>query len=183
MYLADAFVQLTLYSRYLFDQFIHKNWTHDLGVASAMLYCLSFRNMSKKTKNIFIPLSFMCDWYWDENKSDGACMWRHTFTLWAYKNAKTLCPNTFKALQKVLSCFQWESLYDCVLAETHIHLTFEVESSEMFPEVLKVSKNMARVKMCSDSCLYLLRIWCSGYYWCPDVLPYFCILYKCVPFF
>lgn len=85
--------------------------------------------------------------------------------------SQTLCPNTFSALQNVPSCCQWDVLYRCMLEETHIHLTFEVESSEMFPDVLKLSENMAHLKkISSDSCLYLLRTWCSGYYWCPDVL-------------
>lgn len=147
-----------------------------------MIYCLSFRKMSSKTKkDLHTTLIYV--WLILRRRSH---VMSHIYikSLQIRQDmSQTLCPNTFSALQNVLSCCQWDVLYRCMLAETHIHLTFEVESSEMFPDVLKLSENMAHLKKnCFDCCLYLLRTWCSGYYWCPDVLWYFCILYKCVPF-
>lgn len=84
---------------------------------------------------------------------------------WQHILPQALCPNTVRSLQKVLSCFHWDILFGCTLEEAHIRLTFEVESQyKMSPDALKGSEYMAYVKMCSDSCLYLLCTWCSWYY-------------------
>ncbi len=57
MHLADAFIQSDLHciqvTVFTFDQLLHR--THDLGVASAMLYHLSYR----KAITTFGPLLFV----------------------------------------------------------------------------------------------------------------------------
>lgn len=126
-----------------------------------MIYCLSFRKMSSKTKkDLHTTLIYV--WLILRRRSH---VMSHIYikSLQIRQDmSQTLCPNTFSALQNVLSCCQWDVLYRCMLAETHIHLTFEVESSEMFPDVLKLSENMAHLKK------NFLTVVCISYE--PDVL-------------
>lgn len=182
MYLADAFVQLTVHCIQgicLISSYIRiEPMILVLPVPCFTVWASGTCLKRQKISSYHFPLCVI-DIEMKINRMVLACDVTHLH--YELTKMPRHCVQTLlKPYRKCSHAFS-ESLYDCVLAETHI--TFEVESSEMFPEVLKLSKNKARVKMCSDSCLYLLRIWCSGYYWCPDVLPHFCILYKHVPFF